>query len=368
MQAHQDGFSRGRSGASLELRNVSKSFGGVQILDRLSLSVQPGEFVTLLGPSGSGKTTTLGAIAGFVFPDSGDVLLEGHSIASLQTHKRNLGMVFQHYALFPHMSVFDNIAFPLRQRKVAKDALQRAVNEVLELVQLSDRASYYPKQLSGGQQQRVALARAVVYRPRVLLMDEPLGALDKKLREALQSEIRRIHRELGITFIYVTHDQEEALALSDRIVLFENGKIAQMGTGTDLYERPQSRFVAQFLGEANILDGRLNASGDALQVGDGVPIKVIASAGLAGNDASLIVRPEKVRVGEAGGGQANAFLGTIISIVYLGATRRLEVEVDKFARPFSIRMAVEASDANFYEGQIVSLFWEIEDSRLVAAA
>lgn len=238
----------------IRISGVSKVFTGLPrpAVDDVSLDIAPGEFMTFLGPSGSGKTTTLSMIAGFVPLTSGEILVDGKDISGLKPHRRDLGVVFQQYALFPHLTVARNVAFPLQQRAVPKAEIRTRVDEALALVGLSDCADRLPRQLSGGQQQRVALARAVVYQPRALLMDEPLGALDKKLRDQLRKEIARMHRELGMTFLFVTHDQEEALTLSDRIAVFNNGKVEQVGTPTELYERPATLFVAQFLGESNV--------------------------------------------------------------------------------------------------------------------
>ncbi|ONI81497.1 polyamine ABC transporter ATP-binding protein [Actinosynnema sp. ALI-1.44] len=238
----------------IRISGVSKVFAGLPrpAVDDVSLDIAPGEFMTFLGPSGSGKTTTLSMIAGFVPLTSGSICVDGKDISGLKPHKRDLGVVFQQYALFPHLTVAKNVAFPLQQRSVPKPEIRTKVDEALALVGLSDCADRLPRQLSGGQQQRVALARAVVYQPRALLMDEPLGALDKKLRDQLRKEIARMHRELGMTFLFVTHDQEEALTLSDRIAVFNNGKVEQVGTPTELYERPATLFVAQFLGESNV--------------------------------------------------------------------------------------------------------------------
>ncbi|GAA1028633.1 MULTISPECIES: ABC transporter ATP-binding protein [Amycolatopsis] len=235
--------------------HVTKAYPGVDrpAVDDVSLHIADGEFMTFLGPSGSGKTTMLSMIAGFTPLTSGSITVDGQEISRLKPHRRNLGVVFQQYALFPHMSVARNVAFGLTQRKVAKAEISRRVDEVLELVGLSAVRDRLPRQLSGGQQQRVALARAVVYEPRALLMDEPLGALDKKLRDQLQREIARMHRELGMTFLFVTHDQQEALTLSDRIAVFNDGRIEQVGTPEELYERPETLFVAQFIGESNAL-------------------------------------------------------------------------------------------------------------------
>jgi len=239
----------------LELKAVTKRFGDFVAVDHLDLAVAPGEFLTLLGASGSGKTTTLRMIAGFEHPTSGDILMGGTPITGLPPFKRDLNTVFQQYALFPHMSVRDNVGYGLRMRRVARTEVAERVTQALEMVQLGHLGDRAPRQLSGGQQQRVALARALVNRPRVLLLDEPLGALDLKLRKEMQLELKHLNRQLGITFIYVTHDQEEALTMSDRIVLMRNGKIAQLDTPQAMYERPASRYVADFIGETNLLTG-----------------------------------------------------------------------------------------------------------------
>src|SRR6201997_146532 len=240
-------------GASVSLNDLEKSYNRAAAVGGVSLDIHSGEFLTLLGPSGSGKTTTLMMIAGFETPTRGDIAIDGKSVVAPPPYRRNIGMVFQSYALFPHLTVADNIGFPLKQRGIDRADRLKLVGEALELVHLPGYGERYPRQLSGGQQQRVAVARAIVLRPRLLLMDEPLGALDKQLRESLQLEMRRLHTDLGITFIYVTHDQEEALTMSDRVAVMNDGKVAQIGRPEDLYDRPTSRFVAGFLGESNFL-------------------------------------------------------------------------------------------------------------------
>ncbi|MDT5149182.1 MAG: putative spermidine/putrescine transport system ATP-binding protein [Mycobacterium sp.] len=241
----------------IRIANVSKTYAGMPkpAVADVSLEIAPGEFMTFLGPSGSGKTTVLSMIAGFVSPTGGTIHIDGRDITRLKPHKRDLGVVFQQYALFPHMSVARNIAYPLQQRGLPRAEIKAKVHAALELVHLEGYSDRLPKQLSGGQQQRVAVARAVVYQPRALLLDEPLGALDKKLRDQLQREIARMHSELGMTFVFVTHDQEEALSLSDRISVFNEGRIEQVGTPIELYERPATLFVAEFLGESNVFSG-----------------------------------------------------------------------------------------------------------------
>ena len=247
-------------GAKIQLRNLSRRFGGQAAVDGISLDVPAGSFVSLLGPSGSGKTTTLNLIAGFLTPDAGDILFDDRSVADVPPHHRDIGMVFQSYALFPHLTVAHNVAFPLRMRtRLAKADIERRVAETLALVRMEDYGGRYPRQLSGGQQQRVAMARALVSHPRLLLMDEPLGALDKKLRDQMQFEIKRIHRSVGTTFIYVTHDQSEALTMSDLVVLMHRGRIAQTGTPRELYTEPANVFVADFIGDSNLLNGRVTA-------------------------------------------------------------------------------------------------------------
>ena len=248
------------SGAAVVLERLHKSFGPVIAVEDLDLAIEPGEFITLLGPSGSGKTTTLMMIAGFDYPTSGEIYIDGQPIVGVPPHRRDLGMVFQNYALFPHMTVAENIGFALKQRRVSKAETARSVAESLEIVRLRGYEGRYPRQLSGGQQQRVALARAIIFKPRALLMDEPLSALDKQLREELQLEIKRLHRQLGITFIYVTHDQREALILSDRVAVMNAGRIEQVGSPSDLYDRPANRFVASFVGESNFLAGTVVAT------------------------------------------------------------------------------------------------------------
>jgi putative spermidine/putrescine transport system ATP-binding protein len=327
-------------GASITLKGLTKRYGSATAVDAIDLEARPGEFLTLLGPSGSGKTTTLNMIAGFVDVTEGELLIDGRPVHSLPAHKRNIGMVFQHYALFPHMSVSDNVAYPLRQRKTPRSERQKLVSEALETVGLAHLGHRRPQQLSGGQQQRVALARAMVYSPRVLLMDEPLGALDKKLRDSLQLEIKRIHAELGTTFVYVTHDQDEALVLSDRIAVFNDGRIEQIGTATDLYERPSTVFVAQFLGESSLFHGEaISGSGGYGVQSQGRTLRASRGNAHSGEAAALVVRPERIRLlsvdqpGPSGNGpegnepSGNAVRGRVRQEIYLGSSRKLAIEV-----------------------------------------
>ncbi|MGH8435822.1 MAG: ABC transporter ATP-binding protein [Pseudomonas sp.] len=276
----------------VSLRNLNKYYGDFAAVDNISLDVQDGEFLTFLGSSGSGKSTTLSMLAGFETPSSGEILVDGKSLVNVPPHKRDIGMVFQRYSLFPHLNVRDNIGFPLAIRKRDAGECERRVEAMLKLVQLDKFAHRRPAQLSGGQQQRVAIARALVYEPRILLMDEPLGALDKKLREDLQDELRHLHRRLGITIVYVTHDQEEAMRLSQRIAIFSHGKIVGLGSGYDLYQNPPNAFVASFLGNSNFL--KVKAQGNAAAQFESQPLAIRPTAGLhSGQDLLLMVRPEK---------------------------------------------------------------------------
>jgi putative spermidine/putrescine transport system ATP-binding protein len=321
-----------KNGASIQLRELTKTYGRSQqkAVDSVSLDIRPGEFMTFLGPSGSGKTTTLNMIAGFADVTSGSIHIDDRNIVDLPPHQRNLGVVFQQYALFPHMTVEQNIAFPLERRKLPKAEIRTLVAEVIDRVHLNGLAERRPSELSGGQQQRVAVARSIVFGPRVLLMDEPLGALDKKLREKLQGEIARMHRELGLTIVFVTHDQHEALALSDRIAVFNNGRVEQVGTAEELYETPSSLFVADFVGDSTIIEGRYESAG-RLRRSDGALI----SAGRAesmpeGAECSLIIRPERIRVRggadaqQTGGAELDA---VVTDIVYFGEYRKVHVEL-----------------------------------------
>ena len=305
-------------GAAIEFADVRKVYGDFVALESFSMTVAPGEFMTLLGPSGSGKTTALNSLAGFTDISSGDIRIDGVSIARVPTEKRNIGMVFQNYSLFPHRNVLGNVAFPLEMRGVGKDEIRRRAGKVLEMVRLDGLANRMPHELSGGQKQRVAFARAVVFEPRVLLMDEPLGALDLKLREAMQLEIKQYQRQIGCTVIYVTHDQGEALTLSDRLAVMEKGLIRQLGTPQDLYDRPNSRFVAEFIGSNNIM--RISgASADGAQVEGLGTVRFPAATQPA--QGFLSVRPENVkRVAEGG------HLATIRQSVFFGDSVRYVAE------------------------------------------
>ena len=283
--------------AMVSLRGISKNYGDVRALYETELDVRKGEFLTLLGPSGSGKTTLLNVVSGMQYPTTGNVLIAGRDVTSVPPAKRGIGMVFQNYALMPHMTVFENIAFPLQIRRVSKDEIKKRVTKVLELVELPDVADRKPKELSGGQQQRVSIARCIVYDPSLILMDEPLGALDKKLREQMQLEIKRIHEESGITVMYVTHDQEEALNMSDRIILMKDGKIEQLGTPSELYTNPVSAFAADFIGQSTLLDAVVEKSGSQSQIKIGTSeICRVKGNYETGRQGKLLLRPETLRI------------------------------------------------------------------------
>jgi len=277
--------------AVVELRGCTRDFGGVRAVDALDLAVCEGELLSLLGPSGCGKTTTLNLIAGFVAPTAGRVIVDGEDVTARPPHQRGLGVVFQSYALFPHMSVFENVAFGLRERRVPAPEIARRVGEALALVRLQGQGERRPRQLSGGMQQRAALARALVYAPRVLLLDEPLAALDRKLREEMRAELREILREVGITTVFVTHDQSEALSLSDRLAVMNEGRIEQLGSPREVYERPATRFVADFIGASSRLRGRASAP-DRVDLGSGMSVEVRLARPLqVGEAVELAIRP-----------------------------------------------------------------------------
>jgi spermidine/putrescine transport system ATP-binding protein len=317
---------------SVELRSVTKDFGQTTAVDGLSLEIGQGEFFTLLGPSGCGKTTTLRMIAGFEEPTEGQVLIEGSDVVGLPPHKRPTNTVFQSYALFPHMSVADNVAFGLKRQKVAKDEIDRRVREELERVGLAAEAKRRPAQLSGGQQQRVALARALVNLPKVLLLDEPLGALDLKLRKGLQVQLKRIQREVGITFVYVTHDQEEALTMSDRIAVMNHGKIEQVADPEEVYDRPATTFVAGFIGVSNLMPGVIKQAGAKGEVllDSGVTVNAGVNGFDRGDRCHAVVRPEKLWInkkGEKVDAKLPSVEGVVESSLYLGTSTQMIVRL-----------------------------------------
>lgn len=327
---------------AVEFVDVSRHFDEVRAVDNVSLRIVDGEFFTMLGPSGSGKTTCLRLIAGFEQPTAGQIYLHGQEVSRLPPYERDVNTVFQNYALFPHLTVGENIAYSLMVCKVPKPERERQVAEMLELVRLPGIAKRKPSQLSGGQQQRVALARALINHPRVLLLDEPLGALDLKLRQEMQVELKAIQHQVGITFIFVTHDQEEALAMSDRIAIFNHGRIEQIGSPTDLYEHPHTRFVATFMGTSNVIEGE-------------------AARAITGQATAFAVRPEKIRLftpdSEVGNGSCTA-LGVVERVTYLGMHTRFTVKVAQGNELIVVRQNDEAaSDERWQAGDPVRLVW-----------
>ncbi|RIJ13310.1 ABC transporter ATP-binding protein [Pseudomonas sp. 91RF] len=350
----------------VSLRNLNKHYGDFAAVDNISLDIKDGEFLTFLGSSGSGKSTTLSMLAGFETPSSGEILVNGQSLVNVPPHKRDIGMVFQRYSLFPHLSVRDNIAFPLAIRKLAAAERDKRVDAMLKLVQLEQFAHRRPSQLSGGQQQRVAIARALVYEPRILLMDEPLGALDKKLREDLQDELRQLHRRLGITIVYVTHDQEEAMRLSQRIAIFSHGKIVGLGSGYDLYQNPPNAFVASFLGNSNFL--KLKAQGNGAASFEGQSLSIRLTAGLqTGQDILLMVRPEKAlalsvqqAASEPLAAGWNEVSAKVVEVLFLGESQTCSV-VTSGGTSMTVK-ALSAAGMPLKAGDPVQVRWATADA------
>jgi spermidine/putrescine transport system ATP-binding protein len=351
--------------SAVEARGISKVFpGGVRALDDVSVTIRENEFFTLLGPSGCGKTTLLRLIAGFEFPSAGEILLHGQDIAHLPPDRRPVNTVFQHYALFPHMSVAENVGFGLRMQGRPKDEIGRAVDQALALVKMADYGARRPAQLSGGQQQRVAFARAIAPRPQVLLLDEPLSALDLKLRQAMRSELKTLQRETGITFIFVTHDQEEALTMSDRIAVMSAGKIQQIGAPLDIYESPVNHFVADFIGDSNFIEGTINTiNGDAavVKTPDGIAIAArMNGPHKAGDRIAVALRPEKILLG------AGKLKGEVREAVYLGTSTSYVIALGK-AVTLSVREANDLSGkARFAVGDTVKLDIPAGAARMLA--
>jgi putative spermidine/putrescine transport system ATP-binding protein len=360
-------------GAEVRLHGLTKTFGSVVAVEDLSVIVAPGSFFTLLGPSGSGKTTTLMMVAGFTYPTRGEVFVDGKPVAGLPPQKRELGMVFQSYAVFPHLTVFDNIAFPLQIRRVGRAEIRRRVGEALDLVRLGGYDRRLPRQLSGGEQQRVALARALVFRPRVLLMDEPLGALDKKLRTHMQLELKHIQRQLHVTVIYVTHDQEEALTMSDSVAVMHRGRIEQVGPPSDLYEAPASRFVADFLGESNFVDGVVvGAPADgrwSVRAAGGLEFRGLGAVPLAaGQPVTAAVRPEKLVPVVTPGSPApcdrvNTCTGTVEEAIYVGDATRYRVALGADGA-MTVRVPNRLGLPQHAEGEAITLAWSPDETRL----
>ena len=355
-----------KSDSFVKFEKVDKSYDGeILVVKDLNLDVPKGEFLTMLGPSGSGKTTVLMMLAGFETPTSGEIYLDGNPISSIPPNKRGIGMVFQNYALFPHMTVKENLAFPLEVRKMQKSEIEEKVSNALLMVELQDFGNRMPLQLSGGQQQRVALARSLVFEPRLVLMDEPLGALDKNLREQMQYEIKHIHEKIGITVVYVTHDQSEALTMSNRIAVFNDGKIQQISSPDVLYEKPDSSFVAQFIGENNQLKGKVksvNGENCIITTESGDDIQALKVNVNNSGDSSLVsLRPERVAINSSEKFENN-FDAKVKELIYLGDHIRSRVEVcgnDKFI----VKIPNSYKGANLKEGATVKLSWKASDSR-----
>ncbi len=346
---------------------VQKSYDGeTLVVKNLNLDVARGEFLTMLGPSGSGKTTCLMMLAGFEPATHGEIILNGQPINDVPPHKRGIGMVFQNYALFPHMSVYENLAFPLQVRKIKKSEIKDRVNRALDMVQLGGFGNRRPAQLSGGQQQRVAVARALVFDPALVLMDEPLGALDKQLREQMQYEIKHIHENLGVTVVYVTHDQSEALTMSNRIAVFNDGVIQQLATPDDLYERPKNAFVAQFIGENNTLNGtvrELNGDKCIVEVDGGGTVRALSiNVANIGSRSTLSLRPERVEVNPDAGSLPNIFEAKIKELIYLGDHIRTRASVCG-QEDFIVKIPNASHHVHLQEGVTAKFGWSEEDCR-----
>lgn len=351
----------------VKFSGIQKTYDGeTLVVKNLNLDIVRGEFLTMLGPSGSGKTTTLMMLAGFEVPTQGCIFLDGRSIGGMPPHKRDIGMVFQNYALFPHMTVDENLAFPLKVRKLGKPEVEVRIKRALDMVRLSAERKRRPGQLSGGQQQRVALARALVFEPKLVLMDEPLGALDKNLREEMQLEIKHIHEDLGITVVYVTHDQGEALTMSDRIAVFNDGVIQQVAAPAELYERPQNPFVAQFIGENNRLLGKviaLNGSTCTVEVPGAGNVQALAvSVDMVGQGTELSLRPERVKLNPAPGSLPNLFSARVAEVIYLGDHVRARLSVCG-RDDFVVKLSNSEDTVRIEPGADITVGWRAEDCR-----
>jgi putative spermidine/putrescine transport system ATP-binding protein len=359
------------SDAFVKFSEVQKSYDGeTLVVKNLNMDIARGEFLTMLGPSGSGKTTTLLMLAGFEVPTHGSIFLDGKPIDKMPPHKRDIGMVFQNYALFPHMTVEENLAFPLQVRKIPKPEIETRIKRALDMVQLGAFGHRRPAQLSGGQQQRVALARALVFDPKLVLMDEPLGALDKQLREQMQLEIKHIHQGLGVTVVYVTHDQSEALTMSDRIAVFNDGVIQQLAGPADLYERPENAFVAQFIGENNKLRGKVTAvNGTTCKVelpGAGNVTALAVKIDGVGHETLLSLRPERVKVNPSPGSLPNMFSAEVRELIYLGDHVRTRVSVCGHD-DFIVKMPNADETVALTPGTQITVGWKTEDCRALDA-
>jgi spermidine/putrescine transport system ATP-binding protein len=356
------------AGGEVVLVDLVKRFADVTAVAGINLDMPPGEFFSMLGPSGCGKTTTLRLIAGFERPDEGQILLDGVDMAQTPPHKRKVNTVFQNYALFPHLSVADNVAFGLKYKGVSKQDARQRVGEALELVRLGGFERRRPSQLSGGQQQRVALARALVLNPEVLLLDEPLGALDAKLRKQLQIELKSLQEEVGITFIYVTHDQEEALTMSDRLAVMSNGRVEQVGTPSEVYEEPRTAYVADFLGVSNLMDGAAQGPDHAgrarVRLGE---FELTAAQGDtdARGDVKIVIRPERVRLEEGGSAGENRLPGMVERVVYVGSTMQVIVHL-AHGETLQAWVQNQGVDLPYTQGQPVSVHLPVDAVRVLA--
>ena len=344
-----------RGNVIIRLTDVDKSFDDERVVKKLNLDVEEGEFLTMLGPSGCGKTTTLRMIAGFEVPTSGQIFLEGEDVDDKKPNERNVNTVFQNYALFPHMNVFDNIAFGLVEKKVKKDEIRSRVEEMIKLVQLDGMEKRMPAQMSGGQKQRVAIARALVNRPKVLLLDEPLGALDLKLRKQMQGELKALQRRLGITFIYVTHDQEEALTMSDRIAVMNRGRLEQVGTPEEVYNHPETKFVADFIGESNIIEGYIeNMTDDSIEVTMESGKAIIHETGYRMEEmVYLCIRPENLKISTEAK-EGFRFRGQVKEHIFIGSTNKTMIEMPTGQM---LKSVTPAEDELIPVGTAVNVFW-----------
>ena len=355
-------------GARLEVDGLVKAFGENRVVDSVSFTIDSGEFLTLLGPSGSGKTTTLRMIAGFEEPTEGEIRVGGRAITDMPAHKRNIGVVFQQYALFPHLTVFQNVAYPLEMRKRPRTEIRSRVDAALGLVRLQGYESRYPRQLSGGQQQRVALARAIVFEPPVLLMDEPLGALDKRLRETMQVEIRHLQKQLGLTTVSVTHDQVEALVMSDVIAVLDGGVLQQIGPPLEVYRRPANQFVADFIGESNLLTGKATSTSDGATLfttTKGLAVLMGATGSRAEGQGHMVIRPESVRLGAAAEHAGNCYSGKIMEVLYVGDLVKYRVQMES-EDELSAKTLAGPSGQQWVAGQRVVVGWDPGDCLTVA--
>ncbi|MCH3965761.1 MAG: ABC transporter ATP-binding protein [Clostridium sp.] len=358
-------------GADLLVDKVEKYYKSFKAVDKVSFKVNKGEFLTILGPSGSGKTSLLKLIAGFEKINSGQILLNNDNIEKKKPYERNIGMLFQNYALFPHMTVFDNIAYPLKIRKVNKDDIKKRVNDMLKMIDLEEVAKRYPKQLSGGQQQRVALARAIVFNPPLLLLDEPLGALDKHLRQKMQLEIKHIQQKIGITTISVTHDQEEALTMSDKVCIMNKGQLEQIDTPENIYQKPKSRFAAEFIGEINLIDGKIIETEGKLATVEIFNKKIVKAEMeepdqyLQGKAVSIALRPENIVVSKGEAKYDNNISVVVKEVIFVGDSLKVKV-VNKKEQEMIVKVDVEDSIKNLLtEGQEIILNWETDKCSLI---